>query len=168
MSESTSTRFRELIEVLAGAGVEFIVVVGGVAGTALGAPRITLDLDVVYRRTPENLSRIVAALAPFAPYPRGAPPNLPFTWDRRTVEFGLNFTLDTSLGYIDLLGEITAGGGYEQLLLHTRLLNVFGVQCRCLDLDTLIRVKRAVGRPKDFEAIAELELLREEQQKRGG
>jgi hypothetical protein len=32
----------------------------------------------------------------------------------------------------------------------------------CLDLDTLIRVKRAAGRPKDFEAIAELEALREE------
>jgi hypothetical protein len=30
-------------------------------------------------------------------------------------------------------------------------------------LDTLIRVKRAAGRPKDLEAIAELEGLREEQ-----
>jgi hypothetical protein len=30
-----------------------------------------------------------------------------------------------------------------------------------LDLDALIRVKRAAGRPKDFEAIAELESLRD-------
>jgi len=28
-------------------------------------------------------------------------------------------------------------------------------------LDALIRVKLAAGRPKDFEALAELELLRE-------
>jgi hypothetical protein len=34
--------------------------------------------------------------------------------------------------------------------------------CRCLDLDTLIHGKRAAGRPKNFEAIAELETLREE------
>ena len=31
-----------------------------------------------------------------------------------------------------------------------------------LDLDKLIEVKRAAGRPKDFEAIAELEAIREE------
>jgi hypothetical protein len=74
------TRFRELIELLSAANVEFIVV-GGVAGNALGNPRITLDLDVVYRRTPENLQRIVNALSPLSPYPRDAPPGLPFKWD---------------------------------------------------------------------------------------
>jgi hypothetical protein len=30
------------------------------------------------------------------------------------------------------------------------------------DLDWLIRVKRAAGRPRDLEAVAELEALREE------
>ena len=34
-------------------------------------------------------------------------------------------------------------------------------------LDKLIEVKRAAGRPKDFEAIAELEAIREEME-RGG
>jgi hypothetical protein len=33
---------------------------------------------------------------------------------------------------------------------------------RCLSLARLIHVKRAAGRPKDLEAIAELEALREE------
>jgi hypothetical protein len=36
------------------------------------------------------------------------------------------------------------------------------VTCRYLGLEKLIEVKRAAGRPKDFEAIAELEALREE------
>jgi len=35
------------------------------------------------------------------------------------------------------------------------------VRCRCLDLDTLIQVKRAAGPPKDLDAIAELEKIRE-------
>jgi len=159
-----ATRFNELIELLSRSGVEFIVV-GGAAASALGSARITQDLDVVYRRTPENLDRIVDALRPLSPYPRGAPPGLPFGWDRRTVQFGINFTLATSLGLIDLLGEITGGGKYEDLLPHTVRLDVFGVSCLCLDLDTLIRVKRAAGRPKDFEAIAELETIREEQER---
>jgi hypothetical protein len=38
---------------------------------------------------------------------------------------------------------------------------VFDFDCRVLDIDTLIRTKRAAGRPKDFEAIAELEILRD-------
>jgi len=46
-------------------------------------------------------------------------------------------------------------------------IRVFGIECRCLSLDKLIEVKRATGRPKDFEAIAELEAIREQRQ-RGG
>jgi len=91
------TNFRRLIEVLADAGVE-LVIVGGVAATAHGAARTTLDLDVD-RRTPENLARLVTALSGASPYPRGAPPGLPFVWDLRTLENGLNLTLTTSFGY---------------------------------------------------------------------
>lgn len=155
-----NTRFRELIEHLLAAKVEFILV-GGAAARALGSPRVTQDLDVVYRRSPENLDRLVEALVPLRPYPRGAPQGLPFRWDRRTLEFGLNFTLVTDFGYIDVLGEVT-GGGYDDLLPNTELIEAFGTRCRCVDLDTLIRLKRAAGRPKDFEAIAELELMRDE------
>ena len=155
------TNFAKLLQVLSAANVEFIVV-GGVAAFAHGASRLTQDLDVVYRRTSENLQRVVDALAPHKPYPRGAPDGLPFRWDRRTVELGTNFTLRTEFGYVDLLGEITAGGTFEDLLSHAIRLDVHGSSCLCLDLDELIRVKRAVGRPKDFEALAELDILREE------
>ena len=36
---------------------------------------------------------------------------------------------------------------------------VFGVRCLCLGLPKLVEVKRAAGRPKDLEALAELEAL---------
>ena len=77
---------------------------------------------------------------------------------------GLNFTLTTALGDIDLLGEITGGGDFEKLSPHCIDIAPFGVVCKCLDLVTLIRVKRAVGRPKDLEVIAELEAILEEGQ----
>ena len=62
-----------------------------------------------------------------------------------------------------VLKTLTAGGvEYEDLLPDAEILDLFGLSCRCLGLDALIRVKRAAGRPKDFEAIAELEALRQE------
>jgi hypothetical protein len=162
-----STNYTGLLRLLADAGVEFIIV-GGVAGIAHGVARFTQDVDVVYGRSPENIRRIVAAFDDKQPYPRGAPPGLPFIWDERTIQMGLNFTLDTSLGKIDLLGEIAGGGGYDQLLRYSAPKRAYGVECLCLTLDKLIEVKRAAGRPKDFEAIAELIALKEESEKAAG
>ena len=155
------TDFASLIRLLVQHDIDFIIV-GGAAGTAHGSSRLTQDLDIVYRRTADNIARIAACLAPHSPYLRGAPLALPFHLDAFTIERGLNFTLTTDLGDLDLLGEITGGGGYENLLPDTIVLDVFGVHCRCLGLKRLIEVKRACGRPRDLDAIAELEALLEE------
>ena len=109
-----------------------------------------------------NLDRLVAALASEKPYLRGAPPGLPFTWDRETLARGLNFTLVTSLGEIDLLGEIPGGGAYDDLVPEAIELQVFGRRCLCLSLRQLIQARRAAGRPKDLEALAEPEAIAEE------
>jgi hypothetical protein len=162
----SETDFEGLLGALVGGGVEFIVI-GGVASKAHGSARLTVDLDVVYARSADNLRRLASALAPLEPYLRGAPPGLPFRLDPATVRRGLNFTLRTTRGDLDLLGEIAGGGSYEALLPHSRELEMFGLPCRCLDLDKLIEVKRAAGRPKDLEAIAELEAIREERRRRG-
>ncbi len=159
------TQFERILETLAKAQVEFILI-GGVAATVHGSARLTNDVDVVYRRSPENLARIVAALVPSEPYLRGAPPGLPFRWDAETLRRGLNFTLTTNLGSLDLLGEVTGGGAYEQLLPFSSPISVGRVECLCLGLEKLIEVKRAAGRPRDFEVIAELEALREERDER--
>ena len=163
------TDFKALLRALTEGGVEFILI-GGAAATVHGSSRLTRDVDIVYRRTRDNMARLVAALTPYQPYLRGAPPGLPFRWDVPTIERGLNFTLVTQLGDLDVLGEIVGGGGYDALLPSTSLIRAFDVECRCLDLDRLIEVKRAAGRPKDLDALAELEAIREERQgpDRGG
>lgn len=149
------------VRVLSGAGVRYIIV-GGVAAGVHGALRTTLDLDVVYARDGDNIARLVAALAPYEPYLRGAPGGLPFVFDAQTVARGLNFTLDTSLGALDLLGEVSGGGAYPDLDPLAEDVELEGFTCRVVSLQTLIRLKRAAGRPKDFEALAELEALLEE------
>ncbi len=152
------TDFGALIRTLADARVDFILV-GGVAATVHGSARLTRDVDVVYARTNENIERLVAALEPLQPYLRGAPPGLPFRWDAKTLRRGLNFTLTTQAGDLDLLGEVTGGGGFDDLRNHATAVRLFDRDVQCLDLESLIRVKRAAGRPKDLEAVAELEAL---------
>jgi hypothetical protein len=107
-----STQFDKLLPLLVNNGIEFILI-GGVAGNVLGSARLTFDVDIVYDRSKANLERISRVLKPLSPYLRGAPPGLPFLLDVPTLHNGLNFTLTTKLGDLDLLGEVAGGGTYS-------------------------------------------------------
>ena len=155
------TDFERLLAVLTQGRVEYIVI-GGFAATAHGSAYLTVDLDIVYRRTPENLERLAGALDALQPYLRGAPPGLPFRLDPDTLRRGLNFTLTTTAGDLDLIGEAAGGGTYEALLPRSERRELSGLEVRFVDLEMLIQLKRAAGRPKDLERVAELEVLREE------
>ncbi len=158
------TKYDALLSVLTDADVEFIVI-GGVAGIVHGSATFTKDVDVVYARNKNNLKKLVAALTPHTPYLRGAPAGLPFKWTVETIEAGLNFTLTTDIGDFDMLGEVTGGGRHEDLLPHTIEAEAFGIKFRCVSLRKLIYLKRAAGRPRDLNAIAELEALLEERER---
>ena len=158
------TDFEGLIRRLRDMDVRFVIV-GGFAGVVVGSPRVTVDLHVVYARDADNLARLTLALEPLSPYLRGAPPGLPFRLDVPTLIRGLNFTLTTAMGDLDLLGEVAGGGTYEELLPHTRRIRVFETDIDVVTLSQLIRLKRAAGRPKDLEALAELQVLLEERRR---
>jgi len=153
--------YQKLISALAGGKVEFVIV-GGVAATIHGSARFTADLDIVYGRSHENIRRLVTALAPLKPYLRGAPLGLPFRLDAETVRAGLNFTLTTTAGPLDLLGEMAGGFDYQTARTRSIAVDLYGQRCRVIDIDALIEAKIAAGRPKDLEAIAELQVIREE------
>jgi hypothetical protein len=109
-----------------------------VAAGIHGALRTTLDSDVAYSRRPENIARLVAALVPCRPYLPGAPLGLPFRLDSETMHRGLNFTLTTTLGDLDLLGEVTGGGLYEALAPTADVVELEGFQCLLVSLPRLI------------------------------
>lgn len=153
------TDVERLLDALAGAGVDFVVV-GGVAMVLRGSSRVTLDIDVCYSRDQANLQRLAAALAPYRPRLRGAPPDLPFLWDERTLASGLNFTLTTDLGDVDILGEVTGLGDYEKVAAASSPLSVGTLTIVVLDLDGLERTKRAAGRAKDLVDLAEIAEIR--------
>jgi hypothetical protein len=148
-----------LLRQLATGGVEFVLV-GGLAMSAHGSAYVTSDLDVCYARTPQNLDALAGALAPLHPVLRGAPAGLPFRLDALTLKAGLNFTLTTDRGDIDLLGEMSGIGGYEKALAMSEERTVFGRTIRLLSLDGLIAAKKAAGRAKDRLHLLELEELK--------
>jgi len=152
--------FPSALSALSNAGIRFIVV-GGLAATIHGSARLTHDLDIVYARDSENIARLAQLLAQHGAYLRGAPPGLPFVMDAETLRKGLNFTLTTDLGPIDLLGEMLGAGTYDDIAGTAQQVSLFGNLCLVVDVETLIRAKRAAGRPKDLEVLAELQALAE-------
>lgn len=151
---------------LASADVEFVVV-GGLAAVVHGSAYVTNDVDVCYGRSAANVDRLCGALSRVNPALRGAPRDLPFRLDPQTVAAGLNFTLDTDLGALDLLGEVQGLGGYPQVTGQSEEVELFGHSVRVLTLEALIRAKRAAGRKKDLLLIPELEALLELRQPPG-
>lgn len=153
-----------ILTTLARGGVEFVVI-GGVAATVHGSARSTFDVDIAYDRAPRNLDRLAASLRPLHPRLRDAPDGLPFQLDAATLRNGLNFTLATDLGPLDLLGEVAGAGSFDELRAGSETLALYGQTLRVVSLHQLIRIKRAAGRPRDLQAIAELEALREERKR---
>lgn len=143
------------VQLLTAHKVQFVMI-GGQAMVAHGSAHITLDTDICYQRTPANLAALVAAFAPFHPYLRGVPPGLPFRFDVPTLAAGLNFTLDTDHGQIDILGEVSGIGNYDQVFAQSVERAVFGLTVRILSVDGLIAAKKAAGRNKDQLHLLEL------------
>ena len=155
-----------MLGVLDDAQVKFVVI-GGVAMYVRGSSRLTRDLDVCYERSPQNMERLACALASYHPRLRGAPRDLPFVLDARTLSRGMNFTLTTDLGDVDLMGEVAGLGQYPQVEAHASPIEISGRRCDVLTVEGLILAKRASGRPRDSEAVHELEGLPELEQGSG-
>ncbi len=153
-------KLQELLRRLVDHQVRFVVI-GGVALIARGVQRATEDLDVAYARDRDNLDRLAAALAPIHPRLRGVPAGLPFVLDAASLRSGLNFTLDTDLGPLDLLGEVPGLGGYDHVDAAASELTIAGMPLLVLTVDGLERAKRAAGRPKDLVDLGYLRALRD-------
>ena len=140
--------------------VDFVII-GGVAATLHSSAYITRDFDLCYSRTNENLKKIVIALGQFDPRPRGFPEGLPYIFDESTIRNGTNFTFETSIGDIDILGEVEGVGNYNDALAHSDIFNIYGRHVNVLNLDALIASKAAANRPKDHLVLPELLALKE-------
>ncbi|GMU81265.1 MAG: hypothetical protein AMXMBFR47_11360 [Planctomycetota bacterium] len=150
---------RQFAEILCAHGVEFIVI-GGQAEILMGGARVTFDVDLCYRRTPENLERLAAALQEIGPTLRGAPADLKFRLDAGALALGNNFTFRTPLGDLDLLGYLEPIGGYEELVNRATIETIGDLRVRVIALDDLITIKTHIQRPKDRDSLLQLLAIR--------
>jgi hypothetical protein len=159
-----SARFDEILEHLAAHEVDFIVV-GMTAGILQGAPVTTVDVDIVHRRTPANVARLLAALAALEAV---------YRHDARQLEPKESHLsgpghqlLSTRLGDLDCLGSIDEERGYEELLPKAEEMRLgSGQVIRVLNLPALIDAKQRSGRPKDLAALPVLRATLDERTKR--
>ena len=146
-----------LLERLLEAEVEFVLV-GGLAAVVQGAPVTTFDVDVVHRRTEENVDRLVAFLTKIGAHYRNRPgPPLP---PRRSAWLGPGHSLFmTDLGPLDALGAIEGGADYDQLLPESLALPIAGRALHVLSLAKIVALKRASSDPKDKLRLQVLEAV---------
>lgn len=117
---------------------------------------MTYDVDLCYRRTPQNLEKLAAALRELHPSLRNAPPDLPLIIDARTLTLGSNFTFRTRLGDLDLLGWVEPIGDYQPILRNSTKMRIGRFELNVIGLDNLIRIKQHIGRPKDQQSLIQL------------
>jgi hypothetical protein len=145
---------RALLAPLERHGVDFIMV-GGMAGLSHGSSYPSYDLDVVYARDRGNIERLVESLREIGVRLRGAPADLPFLLDVKTIENGPNFTFITPHGDFDILGHADGMPSYEALRADSVIRDILGFNIRVASIEHLIAMKRAANRPKDRVAVEE-------------
>lgn len=144
-------RPNELIATLTRHRVDFVVI-GGIAAVLQGAPYTTFDLDIVYARDDGNLRRLATALDELGatildPGGRVIGP------DRPLLEAPGPKLLHTSLGRLDLLGELDERTTWEELVADSVALPFRSGHVRVLRLERVVEAKERLGRPKDLAAL---------------
>ena len=129
-----------------------------------GSALLTDDTDVMYDHSAENIDRLATALAGLEVQLRGAPDDLPFKPDAKTLMAGQNFTFTTKYGPLDVLSNAYGAPSYAELRDHAVRMEFAGGEVLVASLDDLIAMKAAAGRSKDLRAIDDLEAIRQLEQ----
>src|SRR5262245_52788193 len=155
-----------LFETLLRHRVRFVVI-GGIAGRILGSPTVTNDLDICYARDRKNLAALSGALLELEAVLRGAPEGLPFTPDVPTLAAGDHVKFSTVAGNLDCIGTPAGSRGFQELIAGSTLTPIGRQNVPVVAPEDLIRLKEAVGRPKDRIELEILSALKEEISRRG-
>src|SRR5687768_15528154 len=144
-----------LLAKLAASGVDFVLV-GGLAAVAQGAPLTTYDIDIVHRRSPDNVEALLSFLSSLNARYRGRP-GPPLAPARAALLGTGHNLLMTDLGPLDVLGAIEGGRSFEDLLPLAIQIDVAGQRVNVLALEVLVELKRHATSTKDKMNFAILE-----------
>lgn len=142
------------------AKVEFVLC-GGLAAFLQGSSILTRDVDVVCDFGHENIRRLFEAVKDLHPYHRMMPGRIPFALGQATSQPFQNIYPATDWGQLDCLGYVKGIDGYGECLKWSEPIEMAGFTMLTLTLEGILLAKRAMGRPRDLQAIFELEAVRE-------
>lgn len=151
--------FVHLLERLVRAQVDFVLV-GGFAGIVHGCTFVTQDIDICCDFSGENLLRLQEALSEAQPVHRMTPGRKKLELNEKNCSSLKNLYLDTDIGQLDCLSSIDGVGDFEQLEKASEIIEVADMQLKVLSLDDLIASKKALNRPRDQEAVRQLEAIK--------
>jgi hypothetical protein len=154
-----SSDFFNLFERLMKAGVDFVIV-GDFAGVVHGCTYVTQDIDLCCDFSPVNLLAMQKAISDLHPVHRMTAGRKKLELTETTYRQFKNLHLDTDIGQLDCLNFIDGLGDYQKVKRASELIEVEGMQLRVLGLDSLIEAKKAMNRPRDKEAIVQLEAIK--------
>lgn len=154
-----SEDFTNLLERLAQANIEFVLV-GGFAGVVHGCTYVTQDINICCDFTPANLMSLQETLSDFNPVHRMTPKRQKLKLTKKTCRDFKNLYLDTKIGQLDCLSLIDGIGNYKNVKQASRIIKLGKVKIRVLDIDALIKAKKALNRPRDRQAIKQLEAIK--------
>jgi hypothetical protein len=166
-TEPTGFDLERILTTLDRHGVEYVMV-GGLGARAHGATRPTEDVDFVPRSTGENLQRLADALRELGARLRVAGMSdeearqLPIVVDGPTLAAFGSTTWATDAGSIDVLHDLPTATGrrsYDELSSRSTTTRLDGIVIRVAALDDIVASKQHADRPKDREALPELEEL---------
>jgi hypothetical protein len=148
------------------AGVEHVLI-GGLAVNAHGVIRATKDVDICPNPDIANLKRLATLLEDLSVRQLGVEEGgfqeheMPFDPTRaEDLAQGGNFRLETPLGVLDVMQWVPGIDGehaYPALARDAEEATAFGVSLRVCSLGALRQMKRAAGRPRDLQDLADLE-----------
>jgi hypothetical protein len=154
-----SSDFLNLLERLVKAGVDFVIV-GGFAGVVHGCTYVTQDVDICCDFSAANLLALQTAISDLDPVHRMTPGRKKLQLTKQTCSQLKNLYLDTNIGQLDCLSFIDGLGDYGQVKRASRLIEVEDMKMFVLSVDALVKTKRAMNRPRDREAIFQLEAIK--------
>lgn len=155
--------YEAMLSALVSHGVVFVVI-GGIGAVLLGAPILSVDVDVIPEGSEDNLTRLAGALIALRAEVIGAGRVLNLgqgEWLRASRFW--NF--DTDLGRLDVV--FAPAGAEDFPLLQGRATNVVLEDATALlvaSVDDLIAMKEAAGRAKDLYVLPTLRWLRDRDQ----
>lgn len=159
--------FIDLLERLAEAGVDFVIV-GGFAGIVHGCTYVTQDVDICCDFSPANLLVLQKAVSNLHAVHRMTPGRKRLDLTKESCKQFKNLYLDTDIGQLDCVSFIDGLGDYQKVRRTSELVKVRDTKLRVLSLDALIKAKKAMNRPRDKEALLQLKAIKKLKNKQKG